>query len=109
MKFRGTKEGIWDLDRSDFFQIHTYMSYYQNNDYNVIAGGLLYPMEPDFKENENKDINKKYGTHSNNWLGNPNTKFIVDGIDLSTITDINSIKKSEEDFITRVKNLINQT
>ena len=40
MLMRGTKENIWDVDRNDFFQINTYMSYYQNQKFNVkIAPG----------------------------------------------------------------------
>ncbi|WP_149711697.1 McrC family protein, partial [Campylobacter concisus] len=60
--------GLGDVDRNDFFQINTYMSYYQNQGKNVIAGGLLYPM--------NKfSIDR---CHSHSWFENLNTKFIVD-------------------------------
>jgi len=48
----------------------------------------LYPIEKSFKENKNI-------CHSETWLGNQNTKFIVDGIDLSK----DNIIKSEEKFI----------
>jgi hypothetical protein len=40
---------------------------------------------------------------------NNQTKFIVDGIELVNIIDKDSIRKSEENFINRIKNLINQT
>lgn len=33
-----------DVDRSDFFQIHTYASYFQGRG-NVILAGLVYPIE----------------------------------------------------------------
>jgi 5-methylcytosine-specific restriction endonuclease McrBC regulatory subunit McrC len=63
-----------DLDRSDFFQIHTYISYYQNDGYDVIAGGLLYPMEKVYDKKE---------CFSETLFGKDNTtKFIVDGIEL---------------------------
>lgn len=106
MLMRGTKEGVWDLDRTDFFQINTYMSYYQNQGKNVIAGGLLYPME-EFIQSE---------CHADNWLGKSGTKFIVDGIDLSSI-DINEAAEqqrkklidSEVKFIESIRELTNQT
>jgi len=46
MKFRSkNSNGAGDLDRSDFFQINTYMTYYDKQGYKVLAGGLLYPIE----------------------------------------------------------------
>jgi len=90
-----------DLDRSDFFQIHTYMSYYQNDGYDVVAGGLLYPMEITYDESK---------CLSESLFGKNNEiKFIVDGLDLSNITDKDSIKKSEDDFMIHIQHLINQT
>ncbi len=94
MKMRGTKENIWDVDRNDFFQIITYISYYQNQNYNVKVGGLLYPME-EFEQSQ---------CHSETWLGNQNTKFIVDGIDLSE-DGKDSIIKAEKDFIGRLREI----
>ena len=90
--------GAGDLDRNDFFQINTYMTYYdKQDDLEVIAGGLLYPMEGDFIQNK---------SHSDNWFGDGKTRFIVDGIDLSkgdlTMKDI---LKSEYNFIERIRNL----
>jgi len=85
----------------DFFQIHTYISYYQNDGYEAIASGLLYPMEA---------IYDKSKSFSESLFGkNSETKFIVDGIDLSNIIGRDSIKNSEIDFIKRVQDLINQT
>ncbi len=113
MMMRGTKENIWDVDRADFFQINTYMSYYQNhpNKYDVKVGGLLYPMEKEFIESI---------CHSDNWLGNDRTKFIVDGIDLHDIiqapNDLSEEEKSkriiinsEITFIERIKQLLRKT
>ena len=103
MQGRG-QYGSGDVDRNDFFQINTYMSYYQNQNYNVKIGGLLYPIEKSFKEN--KDI-----CHSQTWFGNLNTKFIVDGIDLSDLKEDNenkfaSIVKREQKFIEGIKKLL---
>ncbi|MGJ0319150.1 McrC family protein [Aliarcobacter cryaerophilus] len=100
------KNDAGDVDRNDFFQINTYMSYYQNHPdkYNVKIGGLLYPIEKSFKEN--KDI-----CHSQTWFGNLNSKFIVDGIDLSDLKEDNenkfaSIVKREQKFIEGIKKLL---
>ena len=105
MKFRGRdKYGAGDLDRNDFFQINTYMTYYDKKGYDVIAGGLLYPMEADIEKTKQTNDKK---AHSDNWFGNSETKFIVDGIDLSkndfTMEDI---LKSEDAFINRIKKLV---
>jgi 5-methylcytosine-specific restriction endonuclease McrBC regulatory subunit McrC len=112
MEFRGRNNyGAGDLDRSDFFQINTYMTYYDKQGYEVIAGGLLYPIEEEFDESK---------AHSNNWFGDSKTKFIVDGIDLSYIEKdfeeaknkedkdkkrIENILTAEDDFIKRIKDI----
>ena len=103
MQGRG-QYGSGDVDRNDFFQINTYMSYYQNQNYNVKIGGLLYPIEKSFKEN-------KYICHSPSWFGNLNTKFIVDGIDLSDLKEdkenkFAQISKREQKFIEGIKKLL---
>jgi 5-methylcytosine-specific restriction endonuclease McrBC regulatory subunit McrC len=105
MKFDGKNQhGAGDLDRNDFFQINTYMSYYQNSGDKVIAGGLLYPIEEKFNENR---------CHSDTWFENSDTKFIVDGIDLSNLEEPKEdesiffhIIKREDEFIERVKSLL---
>ena len=109
MNFYYIKGNGADVDRTDFFQINTYMSYYQNQNYNVVAGGLLYPLEKSFKENKNI-------CYSDNWLGSKSTKFIIDGIDLSNLEEpkidenkFNQISKREQKFIAGIKNLLNQT
>lgn len=109
MEFGGrNKYGAGDLDRNDFFQINTYMTYYdKQKDLEVIAGGLLYPIGKEFDESK---------AHSNNWFGDSKTKFIVDGIDLSYIekgvteeqseeknTSMNKIVNAEKKFIERIK------
>jgi len=95
----GGDGGYGDLDRSDFFQIHTYMSYYQNQkDTALIAGGLLYPMDGEFKDKN---------CHSDHWLGNEETKFVVDGIDLSSIEcGITDMMSEEEKNKKRMENIL---
>lgn len=108
MEMRGRYQNGGDVDRNDFFQINTYMSYYQNHKdkYNIKVGGLLYPMESFAKEK----------CHNETWFGNQNTKFIVDGIDLSNLEEskdneskFTPISKREQKFINGIKDLINQT
>ena len=99
MNMRGKDQyGLGDVDRNDFFQINTYMSYYQNQGKNVIAGGLLYPMDK-----FSRDV-----CHSHSWFGNLNTNFIVDGIELANLNEssIDEIKIKENEFISRIKEYI---
>lgn len=99
----GEKE---DVDRSDFFQIHTYMHYFQHVYPNsrVLLGGLLYPWDTD----ELRDLTHNlFGEN-----GSFNTKFIVDGIVCKNLkTDDNqNVKNTMQnrvyDMITRIKNYI---
>ncbi|MGB3752056.1 MAG: hypothetical protein WA945_10870 [Arcobacteraceae bacterium] len=105
MNFNIIQGNSVDVDRNDFFQINTYMSYYQNhpNNYDVKVGGLLYPIETKFDQKS---------CHSDNWFGNLNTAFVVDGIDLSSVDEnstIGDISAFEQSFIDRVQNYINKT
>jgi len=96
MHFKSSDQyGAGDLDRTDFFQIHTYMSYYKNQGKDVILGGLLYPIEDDCKEEK---------CHSGNWLGSKDGRFIVDGIEIKSNQD--NLKDSEKNFIKRIKELL---
>ena len=99
MNIRGKDQyGLGDVDRNDFFQINTYMSYYQNQGKKVIAGGLLYPMDKFSRDR----------CHSHSWFENLNTKFIVDGIELTNLNgpSIEEIKIKENEFISRIKEYI---
>ncbi|MFB9056705.1 hypothetical protein ACFFU9_08115 [Mariniflexile ostreae] len=86
-----------DVDRSDFYQIHSYIQYYQPD---VIAGGLIYPLSNQI----NVDT-----THSDRLFGNPNidTKFIVDGILVNEEMSISDINEKENEFLFRLENVIN--
>ncbi|MBK9580460.1 MAG: hypothetical protein WAT26_07460 [Saprospiraceae bacterium] len=67
-----TQNSAGDVDREDFFQIHTYMAYYNGKqEHNLKLGGLLYPIEAEYKNN-------KYPS-----MLHDKTQFIVDGIGLS--------------------------
>lgn len=107
MKMDGRNQfGAGDVDRDDFFQINTYMSYYQNQGYKLKAGGLIYPMES-FEQIK---------SHSDNWFGNGNTKFIVDGIELADLKEAMDdepkfapIAAREKAFIERIQRLIDSS
>lgn len=103
----------YDVDRSDFFQIHTYIQYYKQAGYNVIAGGLLYPIS----EKEDSLVDNRYS----NLFGNPNdsTMFLVDGIcfgdekntdggmlDKDTTTWRSDFDKATENFLGRIKRYV---
>lgn len=118
-----------DLDRSDFFQIHTYIQYYEKLGENVRVAGLLYPLSVDFPKEKNMYADSLFGL--SNYSGKK-TKFIVDGICVKEKEDENeakSAKKEEKeeaarrefvndrnnfaaataDFLDRLKNLLGES
>jgi len=106
MLMRGTKENVWDVDRCDFFQINTYMTYYQQQGFDLLAGGLLYPMESKYDEGK---------CYADNWFGNSGVQFVVDGIDLSESKDSTDKKEAmpniyerEQAFMERVKSYVSK-
>lgn len=67
-----------DVDRSDFFQIHTYIQYFQHTQGKVVLGGLLYPISK-------KEVIDPKVFHSDSLFGinvqeNENIPFVVDGV-----------------------------
>lgn len=93
-----------DLDRSDFFQIHTYMSYYlcQNK---LLCGGLLYPISCEIKNNESASL---FGESE------CSTAFFVDGIYIKDNSDeigceyLNNFEEAKNDFLNRISAQINK-
>lgn len=65
-----------DVDRSDLFQIHTYIQYVQQNLGKVVLGGLLYPITCDDGDIDSQSF------HSSHLFGNAGDTppFIVDGV-----------------------------
>lgn len=96
-KYKRMDYRYYDYDRSDYFQIHTYISYYQKN-YNVLAGGLLFPLSK--KYTEEKEIKNT----SNSLFGeNKDTvQYFIDGVDLSDLNESN-IALEEENFLNRLQ------
>lgn len=70
-----------EIDRTDFFQIHTYSSFYSVSS-NLVLTGLLYPITLNTES-------KLVENHSRGLFGNSSsgTYFIVDGIDISFLND----------------------
>lgn len=110
MNFKGnTSYDMGDLDRNDFFQIHTYMAYYQNSNKNLIGGGLWYPIEEALPE-------KKATTGK--FMDKENIFFGVDGINLTNLKNIGSeefysidsgIVSRENEFVERLISRLNQS
>lgn len=80
-----------DVDRSDLFQIHTYIHYVQTHMGKVVLGGLLYPITQKGKNDDgseyeinDKDIDFSLKYHSKGLFGENakegDTRFIIDGI-----------------------------
>jgi 5-methylcytosine-specific restriction endonuclease McrBC regulatory subunit McrC len=93
-KYKQMKGRYFDVDRSDFFQIHTYIQYYLYHK-SVKVGGLLYPIStiPNYEEYKSSYLINEEGIKAN---------FIIDGIELTEQCEqINPIEK-EKDFIKRI-------
>lgn len=98
MRLNKTQSSYSDLDRNDFYQIHSYIQYYQPK---VIAGGLLYPLASEI----NIDT-----TYSENLFDNENieTRFIVDGIHVNKEMSMFEINEKENEFLMRIDTLIKE-
>lgn len=98
-KYKNMEFKWYDVDRSDFFQIHTYIQYFQQKGLDVMAGGLLYPFSKAFdEEKQNESI-------SENLFGvkEGNTKFLVEGIDLKDCPSSDfDFKLEEQKFLDRM-------
>jgi len=99
-KYKRMHYDYYDYDRSDFFQIHTYINYYQKN-FSVIAGGLLYPLSKAYS-NEVENLN----TSSSLFGEDKDTvQYFVDGIDLTNM-ELDNVIKEEYNFLNRVQKRI---
>ncbi len=93
-KYKRMKGRYYDIDRSDFFQIHTYIQY-QLNHKTVKAGGLLYPIScsPNFDEYTSPRLINEEGVKLN---------FSIDGIELSEAEENEKHIQAEEAFLKRI-------
>ncbi len=97
MNYQGNSSNdMGDLDRNDFFQINTYMTYYQQQGMKLLCGGLLYPLSGEH------DLNI---CHAENWLGNTSVKFLIDGIKVDDNSEL--LIKEEDNFIKRLAKVMN--
>ena len=100
-RMRGLNE---DVDRTDLFQIHTYIQYVERCMGKVVLAGLLYPITGD-KVNENT-------YHSDNLFGHSNGKkipFIIDGIycdEVDNDIDKSSIESKQKEIEENVASMI---
>lgn len=106
-KYKRMNGSSLDIDRADFFQIHTYLQYF-SGERNVLGGGLLYPT------NFNKNVQEKYSNNLLNEFGQSSI-FGIDGIDLQFLEDwngsqkdaFNEIKLQEANFINQINEVFN--
>ena len=87
-----------DFDRSDFFQINTYIAFLRTEypKHEIVCGGLLYPLTEDISIDN---------SHAVKWLNNSETKFIVDGIQMKKNDEEYEYKTQE--FIDRLNQILN--
>lgn len=79
-----------DLDRSDFFQIHSYIDYFKAQGKNVVLAGLLYPLGKDFPIGPG-------AAESSLWESDEQTKFLVGGIHFKDQEEIKREKNIRDD------------
>ena len=95
-KYKRMKAHYKDVDRSDFFQIHTYLLSYTHK--NIKIGGLLYPLTIKESYDEAK--------FRSPYLFSPkgiNTTFGIDGIEFKREMKREQFYEKEEEFLNRIK------
>jgi 5-methylcytosine-specific restriction endonuclease McrBC regulatory subunit McrC len=95
-KFKMMRGIKMDVDRSDFFQIHTYIQYYGSK---VILGGLIYPLSENLK-NKKSVSESLFGNDGND------VQFAIDGIYVNKNMTSSELLESENNFLQRIENLI---
>ena len=96
-----------DVDRSDLFQIHTYIQFVQQNLGEVVIGGLLYPITQDLKTQKGQVDTSIYHSNSLFGSGKSKTHFIVDGIYCSEEDNRLSFEMKVQEMINRIKKYTN--
>lgn len=95
-KYKLMKGAYTDLDRSDFFQIHTYKSYY-NSGTKLVLSGLLYPL-----------VNRRMNKQPVKSIVNDETNFLISGIVIGNIEDAEfdttAFKDSVKEFLDEISN-----
>lgn len=105
----------YDVDRTDLFQIHTYIQFVEHHLGHVVVGGLLYPLTRKMQDEEGHEVELKIDTtrfHSAHLYSNEsgmysNTSFIIDGVFCSESDDaegnVGAMDKNVTDMIDRIK------
>src|SRR5690554_2187881 len=98
-KYKRMTANYRDVDRADFFQIHTYILTQVNK--KVKVGGLIYPLsvKKGYSESEFRSL----------YLLNPeglNIKFAIEGIELKEEQEQKSFFEKEQEFINRIKEVV---
>lgn len=98
-KYKLMRGHYLDVDRPDFFQIHTYKAYY-NKDAELIVSGLIYPI-----------VNNEMYKQPVESILNKTTKFLISGIsfDKQDNTEYNVIdfKRNSQEFLDKIQDLVN--
>lgn len=105
----------YDVDRTDLFQIHTYIQFVEHHLGHVVVGGLLYPLTQKMQDEEGHEVELKIDTtrfHSADLYGKEsgkysNTSFIIDGVFCSKSDDaegnVGAMDENVTDMIGRIK------
>ena len=112
----------YDVDRTDLFQIHTYIQFVEHHLGHVVVGGLLYPLTRKVQDDNGNEIEIDIDTdkfHSASLYGKecglfPNTTFIIDGVICSECDNAEGNDKytnlddNVEAMIARIKGYVEQ-
>ncbi len=94
-KYKRMNGNYGDVDRSDFFQIHTYIQHFLNHK-KVKSGGLLYPIS-------DKQVN--FENYASSFLMNEEgakLNFVIDGMELKEQEEIQNNRQFESEFVSRI-------
>lgn len=117
-RMRINKSKGYDVDRTDLFQIHTYIQFVEHHLGHVVVGGLLYPLTQKVQDNEGNEVEFKIDTdrfHSADLYGKErgkysNTSFIIDGVFCSKSDDaegnVGAMDTNVTEMIDRIKNYL---
>ena len=119
-RMRFNKSKGYDVDRTDLFQIHTYIQFVEYHLGHVVVGGLLYPLTQKVQDNEGNEVEMTIDTdkfHSTHLYGKEsglysNTPFIIDGVFCSESDDADgngkvAMDRYVKEMIDRIRNCIN--
>ena len=114
-RMRINKSKGYDVDRTDLFQIHTYIQFVEHHLGHVVIGGLLYPLTRKGQDEKGNEVEMTIDTdkfHSAHLYGKEsgmysNTPFIIDGVFCSESDDEEgNVKDAMEMNVTEMINRI---